>query len=49
VILPGTKLLRQNDTHRLIFSKYGAADGGALAGIAEDDTQLKDIIDLDSA
>ena len=49
MILPGTKLLRQNDTHRLISSNYGAADGGVLSRIAEDDAQLKDIIDLDSA
>jgi hypothetical protein len=49
VILPWTNLVRRNDTHRPISSKYGAADVGALVRIAEDDAQLKDIIDLDSA
>jgi hypothetical protein len=49
VILPPTKLVRQNDTHRLIPSKYGDRGESVLARIADDDPHLKDIFDLDNA
>lgn len=47
--LPPITLLRRNDTHRLIPSKY--SDGGAsvLARIADDAAHLADIFDLDHA
>jgi RES domain len=47
--LPSTSLVRRNNTHRLIPSKY--SDGGAsvLARIADDDRHLADIFDLDHA
>jgi len=47
--LPRTALVRHNDTHRLIPSKY--SDGGAsvLARIADDGADLADIFDLDNA
>ncbi|MEQ8395861.1 RES family NAD+ phosphorylase [Thalassobaculum sp.] len=47
--LPDVRLIRRNDTHRLIPSKY--SDGGAsvLARIAGDDAHLRDIFDLDNA
>jgi hypothetical protein len=48
LIIPPTSLIRQNDTHRLIPSRYGAADS-VLARIADTDAQLKDIADLESA
>jgi RES domain-containing protein len=49
VSLPRTSLVRQNDTHRLIPSKY--SDGGAnvLTRIADDAAHLQDIFDLDNA
>jgi RES domain-containing protein len=49
VILPRTDLLRRNDTHRLIPSKYGAGGDSVLTRIADDDTHLKDVFDLDNA
>jgi hypothetical protein len=49
VTLSRVSLVRRNDTHRLIPSKY--SDGGAsvLARIADDDAHLTDIFDLDNA
>ena len=46
--LPRTTLLRRNDTHRLIPSKYNEGES-ALARIADDDAHLRDIFDLDNA
>lgn len=47
--LPEVRLVRRNDTHRLIPSQY--SDGGAsvLARIADDDRHLQGIFDLDHA
>jgi RES domain-containing protein len=47
--LPPASLIRRNDTHRLIPSKYSDDDGSVLARIAEDDAHLADIFDLDNA
>lgn len=47
--LPPITLLRQNDTHRLIPSKYSEQGESVLMRIADDDEDLKDIFDLDSA
>lgn len=47
--LPAARLIRQNDTHRLIPSKYSEGGASVLAEIAEDDAHLKDIFDLDNA
>ena len=47
--LPRTSLVRRNDTHRLIPSKYSEPDGSVLARIADDDRHLADIFDLDNA
>ena len=47
--LPRTNLVRRNDTHRLIPSKYSEAGDSVLARIADDDTHLRDIFDLDNA
>ncbi len=47
--LPPTTLLRQNDTHRLIPSKYSETGDSVLTRIADDDGHLKDIFDLDNA
>jgi RES domain-containing protein len=49
VTLPRTNLVRQNDTHRLIPSKYGERGESVLARVADDDAHLKDIFDLDNA
>jgi hypothetical protein len=49
VSLPRTNLVRRNDTHRLIPSKYSEAGDSVLARIADDDAHLRDIFDLDSA
>jgi hypothetical protein len=47
--LPPVSLVRRNDTHRLIPSKYG--DGGAslLARLADNQVELTAIFDLDHA
>lgn len=45
--LPTVRLLRQNDTHRLVPSKY--SDESVLAQIADDDAHLRDLFDLDNA
>lgn len=47
--LPPTTLLHQNDTHRLIPSKYSEQGESVLMRIADDDAHLKDIFDLDDA
>lgn len=47
--LPAVRLIRQNDTHRLIPSKYSEDGESVLAQIAEDDAHLQDIFDLDNA
>ncbi|HUJ14093.1 MAG TPA: RES family NAD+ phosphorylase [Thermoanaerobaculia bacterium] len=44
--LPRIRLIRQNDTHRLIPSKYSES---VLAEIADNDAHLQDIFDLDNA
>jgi hypothetical protein len=49
VTLPRTSLVRQIDTHRLIPSKYSEGGESVLTRIADDDTHLKDIFDLDNA
>jgi RES domain-containing protein len=49
VTLPGVRLIRQYDTHRLIPSKYSEGGESVLAEIAEDDARLQDIFDLDNA
>jgi hypothetical protein len=49
VTLPQTSLIRRNDTHRLIPSKYSAGGDSVLMRIADDDAHLKDIFDLDNA
>jgi RES domain len=49
VSLPRTSLVRQNDTHRLINSKYSESGESVLVRIADDDAHLKDIFDLDNA
>ena len=47
--LPGTSLVRQYDTHRLIPSKYSEGGGSVLARIAANDEDLTAIFDLDHA
>lgn len=48
-MIPPTILVRQNDTHRLIPSKYSEGGDSVLARIADDGAHLKDIFDLDNA
>jgi hypothetical protein len=48
-VIPPKILVRQNDTHRLIPSKYSEGGESVLVRIAEDDAHLKDIFDLDNA
>jgi len=47
--LARTALVRRNDTHRLIPSKYSESGASVLARIADDDAHLADIFDLDNA
>ena len=47
--LPRTSLVRRNDTHRLIPSKYSESGESVLARIADDDIDLNEIFDLDNA
>lgn len=47
--LPETRAIRQNDTHRLIPSRYSDGGDSVLARIADDDAHLRDIFDLDHA
>jgi RES domain len=49
VSLPRTSLLRRNDTHRLIPSKYSDGGDSVLTRIADDDAHLQDLFDLDNA
>jgi len=49
VILPRTSLVRQNDTHRLIPSKFSDGAASVLLRVADDTAHLQDIFDLDSA
>jgi hypothetical protein len=49
VTLPATRLIRRNDTHRLIPSKYSEGGDSVLTRIAENDAHLRDIFDLDNA
>jgi RES domain-containing protein len=46
---PGTSLVRRNDTHRLIHTKYSDDGSSVLARLAESDGHLADIFDLDNA
>lgn len=46
---PPTAFLRQQDTHRLIPSKYRDDGASVLVRIADDDAHLRAIFDLDSA
>lgn len=46
---PGTSLVRQFDTHRLIPSKFSASSDSVLALIADDDGHLHDLFELDHA
>lgn len=45
--LPAVRLVRQNDTHRLVPSKY--SDDSVLAQIADSDAHLRDLFALDDA
>lgn len=47
--LPRSTLIRQNDTHRLISSKYSEGGESVLTRIADSDAHLDDIFDLDNA
>ncbi len=47
--LPATRLIRQNDTHRLIPSRYSDGGESVLAEIAENEAELQDLFDLDHA
>lgn len=46
--LPAVRLVRRNDTHRLIPARFSDGDS-ALARIADDDAHLNDIVGLDNA
>lgn len=48
-MIPSTTLIRRNDTHRLIPSKYSEGGDSVLTRIADDDAHLADIFDLDNA
>lgn len=47
--LPPATLIRQNDTHRLIPSKYTLSDESVLARIADNDAHLQSLVELDDA
>lgn len=47
--VPRVALVRQNDTHRLIPSKYSPGGDSVLVRIANDDAHLADIFELDNA
>ncbi len=47
--LPPTSLVRRNDTHRLVPSKYSDDGASVLALIADDPAQLSAVLDLDNA
>jgi RES domain-containing protein len=46
---PPLSLVRRNDTHRLIPSKYSDGGDSVLTRLADDDEHLADIFDLDNA
>ena len=46
---PPLAAIVQDDTHRLIPSKYGDGDESVLARIADDDEHLRQLFDLDHA
>jgi hypothetical protein len=48
-VLPRLTLVRRFDTHRLIPSRHLPRDESVLAALADDDDQLKAIVDLDAA
>lgn len=47
-MFPNQTLVRQNDTHRLIPSRYSNGDDSVLARISESKAQLEDIFLLDT-
>ncbi|HEY0879232.1 MAG TPA: RES family NAD+ phosphorylase [Zeimonas sp.] len=47
--LPRTTLVRQFDTIRLIPSRFAPREDSVLAAIADDDTHLADLFELDNA
>ena len=47
--LPAVRLIRQNDTHRLVPSHYSEGGDSVLAQIADDDAHLQDLFQLDDA
>src|SRR3990170_3346353 len=47
--LPGTNLVRQYDSHRLIPSKYSGGGESVLVRVASSDDDLTAIFDLDNA
>lgn len=47
--LPPVRLIRRNDTHRLVPSRYSDNGDSVLAEIADDDAHLRDLFDLDHA
>ncbi|MHB0970949.1 MAG: RES family NAD+ phosphorylase [Thermoanaerobaculia bacterium] len=47
--LPPVRLVRRNNTHRLIPSRYSDDGASVLAEIADDDAHLRDLFDLDHA
>jgi hypothetical protein len=49
VSVPQTRLIRRNNTHRLIPSKYSEGGVSVLTRIADSDAHLADIFDLDHA
>jgi RES domain-containing protein len=49
VTLPPVRLVRRNDTHRLVPSRYSDKGDSVLAEIADDDAHLRDLFDLDHA
>jgi hypothetical protein len=49
VTLPATRLIRQNDTHRLIPSRWSDSGDSVLAEIADSETELHDLFELDHA
>jgi RES domain-containing protein len=47
--LPPQTLLRRDNTHRLIPSRYAEGDAGVLGGLASDNTQLERLVELEGA
>ena len=46
---PPVTLVRRNDTHRLIPSRYSESEESVLGQIADDDAHLQDLFELDHA